>query len=92
MDMITHIISSPLARTLETAQLSFPQLFACGLQIEPWIELKEVCGGHKGSRCSPKAARQEQFGSLPVLWEMLDDNCYLAVYTSEDGRFKFGKT
>jgi len=41
MSNITHILSSPLTRTLETALFSFTPLLSSGLKIVAWDELRE---------------------------------------------------
>jgi len=76
MDKITHILCSPMHRTMQTAQIAFQPLFERGLKIEPWAELKERGSMSTINRSRRTSQLKGQFKNLPEYWDDLDEKWY----------------
>jgi hypothetical protein len=77
MDRITHVLCSPLRRTLDTALVSFKPLYDRGLKIVAWEQLREW-GKAPCNTGDPLEELKSKMSDLPVDMRLLAEgweNC-----------------
>ena len=70
MERITHILCSPMTRTLQTALCAFEPVLRRGVAIEPWQLLREVGSGP----ASTVEELRTKFDDAPIEWENLEED------------------
>src|SRR4051812_5310707 len=65
MDTITHVLSSPLTRTLETALRCFAPVYARGTKVIAWDQLVEL-GSAPCNTGAPLAVLKETWKGSPI--------------------------
>jgi hypothetical protein len=72
MVKITHVLSSPLRRTLETSLVSLTPVFLRGIEIIVWKDLREY-GKAPCNDGTPLAMLKEEMKELPIKWSLLKE-------------------
>jgi broad specificity phosphatase PhoE len=83
MKSITHILCSPLTRTLQTAQVAFEDLISQGLKIVAYPDLREQGSGPSSTGTSLPELRRllhnenkiTDLSLVPKGWEINDKDC-----------------
>jgi len=76
MNKITHVLSSPLRRTLETTLISLTPVFLRGIEIIAWKDLREY-GKAPCNDGTPLEMLKEEMKGLPIKWSLLKEGYVL---------------
>lgn len=85
MDKITHVLCSPLTRTLQTALECFKPVFDRGVKLVAWNQLIE-CGTGASNTGDPLPELKKKTEGLPVDLSHLSNGWELTPNNFADGR------
>jgi broad specificity phosphatase PhoE len=85
MDKITHVVTSPMHRTLETTFLSFVPVFCRGVNAIAWPDLREH-GEGPTSTGSLLNELKEKMEGLPINWALTQAGWESPAKNHENGR------